>query len=60
MNIRLLIPAVLVFSLQSCAAPQEGLDIDHNAPAGEQSEAGDDRGFDPCKLNKTLPVCDDA
>ena len=52
--------AVLVFSLQSCATPQEGLDIDHNAPAGEQTDAGDDRGFDPCKLNKTLPVCDDA
>ena len=48
---------VLVFLLQSCAAQQPEVDIDHNTPSGEQSESGDDRGFDPCKLNSTLPVC---
>lgn len=57
MIIRLIKLTVLVFLLQSCAAPGPEVDIDHNAPSGEQSEAGEDRGFDPCKLNSTLPVC---
>lgn len=57
MMIRLFKLTVLVLLLQSCAAQQPEIDIDHNAPSGEQSEEGDDRGFDPCKLNDTLPVC---
>lgn len=49
---------ILGVLLLSCATPQPEVDIDHNAPAsGKQSESGEDRGFDPCKLNSNLPVC---
>jgi len=48
---------ILAFVLQSCAGQQPELDVDHNAPTTEQTDSGDDRGFDPCKLNSKLPVC---
>lgn len=44
--------------LLSCAAPQPEVDIDHNSPPSDkQADSGEDRGFDPCKLNSNLPVC---
>jgi len=51
------IVVILAFLLTSCAGPQTEIDIDHNSPTEKQSEGGDDRGFDPCKLNSNLPVC---
>ena len=44
--------------LLSCAAPQLEDDIDHNSPPSDkQADSGEDRGFDPCRLNSNLPVC---
>lgn len=57
MIIRNFIYIVAFVLLQSCAASQSEIDIDHNATSSEQTESGDDRGFDPCLLNPKLPVC---
>ncbi len=54
---RLSIVAILAMLLQSCAAQQSEIDIDHNAPSEKSATTDDERGFDPCKLNSNLPVC---
>lgn len=49
--------AVLVLMLLGCASPESEMGGEHNALPEKQSESTPNRGFDPCKLNNTLPVC---
>jgi len=49
---------LLLMLLQACASNQLEDGADSNAmPGGEQSDLGDSRGLDPCRINDELPVC---
>lgn len=45
--------------LTGCATQVAEPDIDHKADSTSTSH-GEERSFDPCKLNNKLPVCNES
>lgn len=59
-----LILTFLLLFLGACGSTMEETEVQECQPQNTESCAeaednGEDRGYDPCKINKNLPVCKD-